>query len=216
MLPRKQRRMLRSWLSKRHDPASSWSMFAQDAQRNSGALPDPSYTEAVLTVLHSSTNNLLDKHQGFGINATPNTLCAVLAAAAARLATDITGDVYRVQSGRWCRVLGMNGTTVDFIERTGSSQNFHAWVVAAQPGKRLVMLDPQALWWDSDFRRIVWDWAEDVFATGIVWRAHTVTTEKVTALAEAHSPIVDLIYISVKEELIRRDLLTPRTNRLSA
>lgn len=204
MYNRKQRRLLHAWMSKRHDLSSSWSMYAHDAPHNSGLLPGYEVLGPVAKTFLRVVTAALKKYPHLG---NPDTLCAVLADVGARIATHITGDQYRVQSGRWTRVTGMSATSnIQWVERTGSEQDFHAWCVAAHPNHRLVMFDPQSMFWPDD-NRLVWDWSDNIDLIG--WRAHTATTQKVIALATEFSPIADYLYAATMEELLTRDLITP-------
>lgn len=186
------RRRNRAWLDKRHDPQSSWAMYAQDAERNSGALPSLEFAQGVLSAMRAAVADVLAASGGLGIGADTMGLCAVLASVGARVATEVTGDVYRVQSGHWWRLFGVNGRRYEFLERTGSGQDFHAWTVSAHPGGRLVMFDPQPWFWEGE-STVVWDWQENVRSTGIVWKARTATTAKVVALAAENQTVCDLL-----------------------
>lgn len=199
MLPRRERRQLRSWLAKRHDPRSSWELCRADAERNDGAIPPLAEAQRILWAIRRAAVAVLDASGRLGIEAEPMSLCAVLATVGARMATELTGNVYRPQSGKWYRVAAVEGGRVQWWERTGSGQDFHAWAVAAHPGGKLAMLDPQAMFWEPP--TVVWDWADEVFRTGVVWRAHTATTAKVVELADAHAHICEALYSVAMDDL---------------
>lgn len=208
MYNRKQRRILHSWMSKRHDLASSWSMYAADAPGNSGVLPEyDTVLGPVIQVFLRGVRTSLEKTSGFGAGLTPDTLCAALAAVGARMATVVTGDQYRVQSGQWTRVTGITDRgVISHAHRTGSGADFHAWCVSAHPDHRLIMFDPQSVFW-SDDNRLVWGWADNIDLIG--WKAHSATTARVIALANDHSTIVEYLYATIMEELLQRDLIAP-------
>jgi hypothetical protein len=197
--------MILSWMRKRRDLAASWRMYADDAAHNSGELPRYAVTGPVMDAFAAAVWSAIDETDGFGVGATPGSLCAALADTGARVASLVTGDRYRVQSGWWARVAGIEGSKLSWLERTGSGQDFHAWTVCAQPGRRLVMFDPQSLFWEDD-GRLVWNWAHNLQLIG--WRAHTATTARVIALADEHrDDVCDRLYEAVIAELSRCGLL---------
>lgn len=186
-------------------------MYAADAAGNSATLPAKDVADTVLKTLHDTTLAVVEEHRGFGIDATPDRLCAVLAAATARVATRVTGDQHRVQSGRWARFMGLAGNTIDFLARSGKGQDFHAWVVAAHPGRRLSVVDVQGMFWEAGTPYLIWNWDHELFRRGIAWQAQTATTNRVIAVAEAHTPIVDAIYAGAMEVLVDKGLVSLAT-----
>jgi hypothetical protein len=193
MLSRRDRRAYTSWIAKRHDPRASWEMYRADADRNDGTIPPLEEAQRVLRAVKSATAHVLAASGGLGIGANAMNVCAVLAAVTARVATEQTGNVYRVQSGRWWRVTGVEGGRIAYFERTGSGDDFHTWCVSAHPRRQLAILDAQAMWWEPE--TVVWDWQAEENSRGLAWRAHTATTAKVSALADEHADVVDAIHL---------------------
>jgi hypothetical protein len=129
----------RAWLARRPDPRSSWAMLRRRRRRRAagaragagGAARDRAWRRPGARCLRWARRRRRPDEalRGAGRRRRPR-------------ATEVTGDVYGVQSGRWWRLFGVQGTSYHFLKRTGGGQDFHAGTVCAKPGGRLIMFRP--------------------------------------------------------------------------
>jgi hypothetical protein len=130
-------------------------MLVKDARRNSGSLPARQIRVDVINGVWVAADRWLERLPGTKLDRF--TACMYEALVTARIATEVTGNIYRVHSGRYRRRIGFRE-----VQLTGTRRDFHCWVMCGYPDRRMELVDAQGAMWEPP--ELIWDWVEELLA----------------------------------------------------